>query len=109
MTNVRNFRAEALENGDSLPVSRQRQTDGLFAFGESASEVAACGSLSAAGALPAMRATARSPWPEGRSARRGNGLRNYECFPFSQIIHFRKVKIIIQKRKTHTSKIYFIK
>ncbi len=23
-------------------------------------------------------------WPEGRSARRGNGLRNYECFPSSQ-------------------------
>ena len=81
---MRNFRAEALENRDSLPVSRQRQTDGLFAFGESASEVAACGSLSAAGALPAVRATARSPWPEGRSARRGNGLRNYECFPSSQ-------------------------
>ena len=80
------IQAEALvENRDSLPVSRQRQTDGLFAFGESASEVAACGSLSAAGALPAMRATARSPWPEGRSARRGNGLRNTECFPSSQI------------------------
>ena len=34
------FQAEALENRDSLPVSRQRQTDGLFAFGESASAVA---------------------------------------------------------------------
>lgn len=35
--------------------------------------------------LPATRATARSPWPEGRSARRGNGLRNSECLPSSQI------------------------
>ena len=67
-----------------LNVSRRRQTDELFAFGESASEAAVCDSLSAAGALPATRATARSPWPEGRSARRGNGLRNYECFPSSQ-------------------------
>ena len=25
------------------------------------------------------------PWPEGRSARRGNGLRNSECLPSSQI------------------------
>ena len=84
------FQAEALENRDSLPVSRQRQTDGLFAFGESASEVAACGSLSAVGALPAVRATARSPWPEGRSARRENGLRNYECFPSSHFFEKRK-------------------
>ena len=27
----------------------------------------------------------RFPWPEGRSARRGNGLRNSECLPSSQI------------------------
>ena len=37
---MRNFRAEALENRDSLPVSRQRQTDGLFAFGNSPFSVA---------------------------------------------------------------------
>ena len=45
---------------------------------------------------------------EGKSARRGDGLRNYECFPFSQITHFQKVKTIIQKNQTiqfpHTSK-----
>ncbi|ERI89185.1 hypothetical protein HMPREF1547_03631, partial [Blautia sp. KLE 1732] len=34
------------------------------------------------------------------SARRGDGLRNYECFPFSQITHFQKVKTIIQKNQT---------
>ena len=39
---------------------------------------------------------------EGKSARRGDGLRNYECFPFSQISYFHKVKTIIQKRKTYT-------
>ena len=66
------FQAEALvENRDSLPVSRQRQTDGLFAFGESASEVAACGSLSAAGALPAQRATARPPVAGGEEREEG--------------------------------------
>ena len=37
---------------------------------------------------------------EGKSARRGDGLRNYECFPFSQITHFQKVKTIIQKNQT---------
>ena len=37
---------------------------------------------------------------EGKSARRGDGLRNYECFPFSQITHFQKVKTIIQKKQT---------
>ena len=37
---------------------------------------------------------------EGKSARRGDGLRNYECFPFSQITHFQKVKPIIQKNQT---------
>ena len=37
---------------------------------------------------------------EGKSARRGAGLRNYECFPFSQITHFQKVKTIIQKNQT---------
>jgi acetylglutamate kinase len=68
-----------------LNVSRRRHTDELFAFGESASKAAAYSSLSAAGALPATRATARFPWPEGRSARRGNGLRNSECLPSSQI------------------------
>ena len=36
---------------------------------------------------------------EGKSARRGDGLRNYECFPFSQITHFQKVKTIIQKNQ----------
>ena len=45
---------------------------------------------------------------EGKSARRGDGLRNYECFPFSQITYFQKVKTIIQKNQTiqfpHTSK-----
>ena len=30
----------------------------------------------------------------------GDGLRNYECFPFSQITHFQKVKTIIQKNQT---------
>ena len=38
----------------------------------------------------------------------GDGLRNYECFPFSQITYFQKVKTIIQKNQTiqfpHTSK-----
>ena len=38
---------------------------------------------------------------EGKSARRGDGLRNYECFPFSQISYFHKVKTIIPKRNTH--------
>ena len=37
---------------------------------------------------------------EGKSARRGDGLRNYECFPFSQITHFQKVKTIIKKNQT---------
>ena len=37
---------------------------------------------------------------EGKSARRGDGLRNYECFPFSQITYFQKVKTIIQKNQT---------
>ena len=30
----------------------------------------------------------------------GAGLRNYECFPFSQITYFQKVKTIIQKNQT---------
>ena len=38
---------------------------------------------------------------EGKSARRGDGLRNYECFPFSQITYFQKVKTIIQKKSNH--------
>jgi len=29
----------------------------------------------------------KTAWPEGRSARRENGLRNYECFPSSQLPH----------------------
>ena len=37
---------------------------------------------------------------EGKSARRGDGLRNSECFPFSQITHFQKVKTIIKKNQT---------
>ena len=46
------------------------------------------------GALPAKRATARFPWPEGRSARRGNGLRNSECFPSSQSYTAYKLELI---------------
>ena len=32
----------------------------------------------------------KTAWPEGRSARRENGLRNYECFPSSHFFEKRK-------------------
>ncbi|RYT39765.1 hypothetical protein EAI83_02915 [Blautia sp. aa_0143] len=54
-----------------LNVSRRRQTDELFAFGESASEAAVCDSLSAVGALPATRATARPPVAGGEEREEG--------------------------------------
>ena len=41
---------------------------------------------------------------EGKSARRGDGLRNYECFPFSQITAFQKAEPLSQKQKIKTYK-----
>ena len=59
-----------------LNVSRRRQTDELFAFGESASEVAACSSLSAAGAV--ARNAGNSPFPVAGGEEREEGKRPSE-------------------------------